>query len=49
MRPIPFGATQEAWFLRPNLEDRVEGPEVSAPNKFAKEFYRFKLPCVKDL
>jgi hypothetical protein len=36
MRPIPFNATQEAWFLRPNLQDRYDGPFVPAPNAFAK-------------
>ena len=37
MRPIPFQSTQEAWFLRPNLENRMTGPFMPAPNQFAKQ------------
>ena len=47
MRPIPFGQTQEAWFLRPNLIDRRDGPFAQAPTAFAKESYVKKLPGCK--
>ena len=49
MRPIPFGTTQEAWFLRPNLEDRKYGHFLPAPTGFAKEEHVFCLPGVKPL
>ena len=49
MRPIPFGSTQEAWFLRPNLPDRYDGPFVAAPNAFAKQNHVKTLPGTKDL
>ena len=47
MRPIPCGQTQEAWFLRPNLIDRRDGPFAQAPTAFAKESYNRKLPDCK--
>ena len=37
MRPIPNYEAMEAWFLRPNLKDRFEGPFVPAPTGFAKQ------------
>ena len=37
MRPIPYAATQEAWFLRPNLVDKQTGHLVTAINHFAKQ------------
>ena len=49
MRPIPFNSTQEAWFLRPNLQDRIEGPFMPAPNAFAKQDHKSTLPAPKDL
>ena len=49
MRPVPFGNTQEAWFLRPNLPDRLHGPFMPAPTSFAKETYVQKLPDTKPL
>ena len=49
MRPIPFNSTQEAWFLRPNLQDRYDGPFVPAPNSFAKQDANKTLPGLKNL
>ena len=48
MRPVPFGQTQEAWFLRPNLIDRKDGPFNQAPTNFAKESYVKRLPDVRN-
>ena len=48
MRPIPFGQTKEAWFLRPNLIDRRDGPFQQATTAFAKESYVKKLPDLKN-
>ena len=49
MRPIPFDSTQEAWFLRPNLQDRYDGPFVPAPNAFSKQDTIKTLPGQKPL
>ena len=49
MRPVPFGNTQEAWFLRPNLPNRLHGSFMPAPTDFGKESYVQKLPETKPL
>ena len=49
MRPVPFGNTQEAWFLRPNLPNRIHGSFMPAPTDFGKESYVQKLPETKPL
>ena len=49
MRPIPHDNTKEAWFLRPNLEDRYQGPFIPAPTGFGKQSPVKMLPGIKPL
>jgi len=48
-RPVPFGRTQEAWFLRPNLVATGYEAMQPAPNVFSKEGFDRTLPDVKAL
>ena len=48
-RPIPFGRTVDAWFLRPNLIATGHRALSPAPTAFDKEMYEKALPDPKSL